>query len=86
VTGINLYDFSGRLTSSAGRAARTRQGPAQPRGGYEVSFFASIEAFMNAYVKGEPAETPGAVGLFNMELEAAIARSRRSGAVERLVG
>ncbi len=86
LTGINLFDFSGRLTTSLPHPGRAAPRPRPLAGGYETSFYASIESFVNAYVSGGAAETPGKTGLFNMELEAAIGRSRRSGGVERLSG
>jgi len=78
LNGINMFDTTGNLTFFSRKKIK-KVDMDYKRGvysrGYEYTFFSSIESFIRNYVNGEPAETPGQQGLFNIEIEKSIFKS-----------
>ena len=82
LSGINFFDVMGKMSWTAGRIRKGirldyRRGVFAR--GYEYCFYRSIESFVNAYVTGIRPETPGDIGLFNIELERAVYESGAAG-------
>jgi predicted dehydrogenase/sugar phosphate isomerase/epimerase len=78
LNGINMFDIMGDL-SFISREKIRKIDMNHKKGvfakGFEYTFYRSIESFVRNYTAGEPPETPGEQGLFNMRLEQAISRS-----------
>jgi hypothetical protein len=82
LNGITKYDALGRVSVlSDGRARTWSRFAISQRPfcrGFEYTFARSIEEFMNAYLIGEKAPTPGSWGVEMIELERAVARASAS--------
>ena len=78
LNGINMFNAVGDLSYISKSKVR-RIDMNHKKGiyskGFEFSFFSSIEEFINSYSKGEKPDVPGEQGLFNIDLERAIAKS-----------
>ena len=78
VNGINMLDTIGNLTYF-GKEKITKVDLDFKKGvytkGWEYNFWSSIESFMRSYTGDRKFETSGEIGLFNIMLEKAIARS-----------
>ena len=80
INGINMFNAVGNLSYISKSRIRTidmnyKKGVYSK--GFEFSFFSSIEAFIESCSRGEKPDVPGEQGLFNIELEKAIAKSNR---------
>lgn len=82
LTGMNLHDTFGRLTTTGDFTITPEPAPPdQPSFalGYDYSFFRAVESAVNAFIAGRAPESSGQDGLDILRLERAISRSNTTG-------
>lgn len=80
LSGVNAHEILGILTcDQKDQDLHLDTGAAGGSADYSITFKRSIEAFMDAYLRGKRPPTTGEDGLFTMRMEQAVVESARTG-------